>query len=330
MVTERRTFMIIDFHIHYTPEALVRDKLGPDGSPRTLFVNGNPAYTFHDKLFSLEKHLACMERAGVDIAVLSSGAGLVDDLKQCQTVNDQLKEVEERFPGRFLGLAHIPPLGGDPSFRELERAVYELGLKGVSIPSVIGKTELDAPELRPFYHKVQEMDLFIFVHPALSSSGHYLDYDLSRSVGREFQLVLAVIRLINGGILDEFPKLKLIISHLGGGIAALMGRIEPYQDKLFWGTADHPRHGKLPQKPFRDYFDKIYFDTGGFFGNVNAVKCALLEIKPENIVFGTDYPQEIRDETQIEKFVRDIKALPLSQGEINGILSENGKKLLRI
>ena len=322
--------MIIDFHIHYTPEELVRDKLGPDGSPRTLFVNDNPAYTFHGKLFSLEKHIACMDRAGVDIAVLSSGAGLIDDLRQCQMVNDKLKEIEERFTGRFLGLAHIPPLGGKPSFRELERAVYELGFKGVAIPSVIEKTELDAPELRPFYRKVSEMGLFIFVHPALSSSGAYLDYDLGRSVGREFQLVLTVIRLINGGILDEFPKLNFIISHLGGGIAALMGRIEPYQDKVFWGTAGHPRHGKLPRHPFRGYFDKLYFDTGGFFGNINAVKCALLEIKSKNIVFGTDYPQEIRDEAQIERFIRDIKGLPLSQKEIKSILGENGKELLKL
>ena len=322
--------MIIDFHIHYSPEELVRDKLGPGGSPRTVFSDGSPAYTYHDRLFRLEKHVACMDKAGVDIAVLSSGAGLTDDLNRCHMVNDKLKEVEERFPGRFLGLAHVPPLGGGLSIRELERAVIQLGFKGVSIPSIIGRTELDAPELRPFFQKVNEMGLFIFIHPALSSSGSYLDYDLGRSVGREFQLVLTVIRLINGGVLDEFPELNFIISHLGGGIAALMGRIEPYQDKVFWGTAEHPRHGKLPQRSFREYFDRIYFDTGGFFGNINAVKCALVEIKPKNIVFGTDYPQEIRDEIQVENFVKEIEKLPLSQGEKNDILSENGKKLLKI
>ena len=322
--------MIIDFHIHYSPEEFVRDQLGPGGSPRTVFLDGSPAYTYHDRLFALERHLACMDKAGVDIAVLSSGAGLTDDLNRCRLVNDKLKEVEERFPGRFLGLAHVPPLGGELSVRELERTVFQLGFKGVSVPSVIGKIELDAPELRPFFQKVNEMGLFIFIHPALSSSGSYLDYDLGRSVGREFQLVLTVIRLINGGVLDEFPELNFVISHLGGGIAALMGRIEPYQDKIFWGTGDHPRHGKLPQRPFREYIDRIYFDTGGFFGNINAVKCALVEIKPKNIVFGTDYPQEIRDEAQIGNFVKDIKKLPLSQEEIKGIFSENGRRLIKV
>jgi predicted TIM-barrel fold metal-dependent hydrolase len=326
----RRLTMIIDFHIHYTPEEMVRDKLGPGGSPRTVFVNGTPAYSYHNKLYALEKHIDAMDKAGIDVAVLSSGAGLVSDLNQCRRVNDRLKWVEGQFPGRFLGLAHVPPLGGEPSFRELERTVFELGFRGVSIPSVLGETELDAPELRPFFKKVSEMGLFVFIHPALSSSGNYLDYDLGRSVGREFQLVLTVIRLINGGVLDDFPELKFVVSHLGGGIAALLGRIEPYQDKEFWGTAQHPRHGKLPRGPFREYLDKIYFDTGGFFGNINAVKCALVEIKPKNIVFGTDYPQEIRDESQLVEFVRGFDTLSLSRDEINGIFSENGKQLLKI
>jgi aminocarboxymuconate-semialdehyde decarboxylase len=156
-----------------------------------------------------------------------------------------------------------------------------------------------------------------------------MDYDLGRSVGREFQLVLAVVRLINGGVMDEFPGLNFIISHLGGGIAALMGRIEPYQDKVFWMTADHDRHGKLPREPFRNYLDRLYFDLGGCFGNVNPVKCALVEIKPEKILLGTDYPQEMRTGLSVKEFVEAIKTLPLSQKQIDGILGENARIFLK-
>lgn len=322
--------MIIDFHIHYTPEELVRDKLGLGGSPRTIFVDGAPATTVHDRVFDLEKHIAFMDLAGIDMVVLSSAAGFVNDLNRCRMVNDKLKWVEGRFPGRILGMAHVPPLGGEASLRELERAALDLGFKGVAIPALLGEVELDAPVLRPFYQKVGELGLFIFIHPALSSSGNYFDYDLGRSVGREFQLVLAVIRLINGGVLDEFPELNIIISHLGGGIAALMSRIVSYQDRAFWGTADHPRHGKLPKEPFKSYLNRLYFDTGGIFGDINPVKCALLEIKAENILLGTDYPQEIRDGMVIKKFVKEIRNLPLTQKQIDTILSENGKKLLKI
>ncbi len=321
--------MIVDFHIHYSPEELVRPKLGPGGTPRTIFVNGVPTQMPQQQLFNLEQHVAAMDEAGVDVAVISSPSGLAPDINQCRMVNDKLKWVEESFPGRLEGMAHVPALGGEESFREMERCVSELGYKGVALPSLIGEIELDAPELRPFYRKAEELGLFVFVHPSLSSPGNYMDYDLGRSVGREFQLVLAVIRLINGGVMDEFPKLNFIISHLGGGIAALMGRIEPYQDKVFWMTQDHDRHGKLPREPFRNYLNRLCFDMGGCFGNINPVKCALVEIKPENLLLGTDYPQEMRDGKSIKRLVDEIKELPLSPKQINGILGENGRKFVK-
>jgi predicted TIM-barrel fold metal-dependent hydrolase len=321
--------MIVDFHIHYSPEELVRPKLGPGGAPRTIFVNGAPTQMPQQQLFALEDHIAAMDEAGVDVAVLSSASGLVNEVNQCRMVNDKLKWAEDRYPSRLQGMAHVPPLGGEESLHELERAASELGYKGVALPSLIGQTELDAPELWPFYRKAEELGLFVFVHPSLSSPGNYMDYDLGRSVGREFQLVLAVIRLINGGILDEFPGLSFIISHLGGGIAALMGRVEPYQDKAFWMTADHERHGKLPREPFRNYLNRLYFDMGGCFGNINPVKCALVEINPEKLLMGTDYPQEMRDAQSIKTFVDEIKKLPLSQEQIEGMLGENARQFLK-
>jgi predicted TIM-barrel fold metal-dependent hydrolase len=321
--------MIIDFHIHYSPEELVREKLGPGEAPRTIFVNGAPTQMPQKQLFALEDHVAAMDLAGVDLAVLTSPAGLVNDLKQCRMINDKLKSAEDRFPGRFQGMAHVPPLGGKESIRELKRTVSELGYKGVIISSLLGDLELDAPELRTFYRTAEELGLFVFVHPSLISPGNYLDYDLGRSVGREFQMALATIRLINGGILDDFPGLTFIISHLGGGIAALMGRIEPYQDKVFWMTADHPRHGKLPRGPFRNYLDRLYFDLGGCFGNVNPVKCALVEIKPEKLLLGTDYPQEMRTGESVKQFVEEINKLPLSKDQIDGILGANAKRFVK-
>jgi predicted TIM-barrel fold metal-dependent hydrolase len=148
--------------------------VGLGGRHRAMFVNGVPKR----KSFALEKHITAMDEAGVDVAVLSSPAGLAPDLNQCRMVNDKLKWVEESFPGRFEGMAHVPALGGAESFREMERCVSELGYKGVALPSLIGEIELDAPELRPFYRKAEELGLFVFVHPSLSSPGNYMDYDL--------------------------------------------------------------------------------------------------------------------------------------------------------
>ncbi|MDP2659218.1 MAG: amidohydrolase family protein, partial [Dehalococcoidia bacterium] len=243
-----------------------------------------------------------------------------------------IREAIGNYPGRFAGLAHVPPLGGEASHLELERASRELGFKGVAIESDIHGVTLDSRELWPFYERVQGLGLFIFVHPSLKTLGAEMmtDYDLARSVGREFGLVMATIRLINGGVLDDFPGLRVHMSHLGGGVAALMGRIRSYQDKEFWGTAGDVRHGKLPRRPFDEYFEQIYFDTGGFCGNINAVRSALLEMKPSQILFGTDYPQEIRSGTEVRAFIDDIRRMPIPQPDIEGILAENGRRLLGV
>jgi hypothetical protein len=110
---------------------------------------------------------------------------------------------------------------------------------------------LDARAFWDFYAKAVELDIPIFVHPALMPHGyaHALDHDLARVVGREFDLTLAATRLIAGGVLEAFPALKLVIAHFGGGIAAIKERL---QNKAYrFGT-------KLP-RAFAEYFDLLYF-----------------------------------------------------------------------
>ena len=324
--------MIIDFHIHYTPPELVKDRLPQGVATKVDYVQGLPMYIHHPALYDLEGHLRAMDLAGVDVGVISSGTGMGGTLEMCRRVNDALRDVEKRYPGRIRGLAHVPPLAGQPALDEMKRAAQELGFKGVAMVSSYGEVGPDAPELFPFYRTARALGLYVFVHPTLAAPGAaaplYQAYDLFRMVGREFDLVLAVVRLISGGVLDEFPDLRFVISHLGGGMAAIMGRIHNYQDKVFWGVADDPRHGKTPKHPYGYYLERLYFDTGGFFGHLNAVKAALLEIPARQLLFGTDYPQEIREGRKVKDFVAGLRTLPLPAETIQGILSENGRALL--
>lgn len=326
--------MIIDFHIHYTPQELVKDKLPSGAATRVDYVQGLPMYIHHPALYRLEGHLEAMDLAGVDVAVISSGAGMGGTLEMCRRVNDALHREEERYPGRIKGLAHVPPLEGQAALDEMKRAAQEMGFKGVAMVSSYGEVGLDSLDLFPFYRAAHELGLYVFVHPTLAAPGAaaplYQDYDLFRMVGREFDMVLAVVRLISGGVLDEFPALRVVISHLGGGIAALMGRIHNYQDKVFWGVADDPRHGRIPKHPYAYYLERLYFDTGGFFGSLNAVKAAMLEIPASRLLFGTDYPQEIREAKKIRDFVEGIRTLPILREAVQGLLGENGRGLLGV
>jgi predicted TIM-barrel fold metal-dependent hydrolase len=320
--------MIIDFHIHYCPEELLRPKMSPDGRPKTFFVGDKPGDCVLPLRYQIEKHIEMMDYAGVDTIVLSSGEGMRENLANSRFVNDRLKELEGRYPGRIVGMAHTPPLGGAEAFSELERCKRELSFRGAAMHSINSGKEVDDPALWPFYEKVQELGMYLFIHPGPAIYSEYMDYDLGRSVGREGHLMAVVVRLINGGVLDDFPGMKIVMSHLGGGFALWITRILSYQNKEFWGTAGHPRHGKKAKRPFRDYLSEMYFDTGGLTGDINPVKATLAEVSPKNILFGTDYPLEIREGDTVKNFIQKIRDLPLSEAEVAGILSENARPLI--
>jgi predicted TIM-barrel fold metal-dependent hydrolase len=302
---------IIDFQHHYTPRELFKEDPG-DRRILQYDENGAPSYIFHRMLFDLDEHIRMMDFAGVDAAVLTSGAGMCADLERSRFINDKVKEAERNYPGRFIGAAHAHPLGGPEAFRELERCSGELGFPGVVITSEVEGLFIDAPEFEPFWETAERLGMYVFVHPALklNDSRQFNAYDTARSVGREFSLIMAAIRLVNSGVFDRHPALTIQMAHLSGGIASVLGRIRSYQDKEFWATAGNPRHGIKPQHDF-DYYlrENFVFDTAGFCGAIQAVKIALLELPVSRIVFATDYPQEIRAPEAVRKFVSELRGL---------------------
>ena len=204
------------------------------------------------------------------------------------------------------------------------------GFPGVVITSETEGRFIDDPAFEPFWAEAEKLGLFVFVHPALKLNfpQQFDAYDTARSVGREFSLIMATIRLINSGVFDRHPSLIVHMAHLGGGIASMLGRIRGYQDKDFWGTADNPRHGAKPRHELDHYLrQNVVFDTAGFCGALGAVKAALIEIPASRIVFATDYPQEIRERAAVREFVEELRALG---GDGEAILSGNVRKLLRL
>ena len=316
---KRKKKMIIDFQHHYTPKELF--KADPEAGNKTYYdENGVPSYSFHSLLYDLDEHIKMMDVAGIDVAVLSCAEGMCGTIEKCRIANDRIYEATKNYPGRFIGTAHTHPLGGKESFKELDRCKNELGYPGVVITSEFDGN-LDDPGLDPFWGKAQELGLYVFIHPALKldHGAQYDAYDLARSVGREFSLVQAVIRLINGGILDRYPDLVIQIAHLGGGIASVLGRIRSYQDKIFWGTKDNEKHGNLPVYDFDHYLrNRLVFDTAGFCGDVRSVETSLIELSPDRVVFATDYPQEIRERDKVKGFLDGIRNL-----------KDAGKKILQ-
>src|SRR5215510_6106559 len=211
--------MLVDFQHHYTPPELLGT--AGDAVSARLDAEGNPSYLQNPLLSDLPAHIRMMDRAGIDAAVLSCAVGYDQpDLATCRLINDRIHQAERDFPGRFIGLAHVPALAPAEAAAELKRCAVELGFPGVVIASEMQGEPLDAEALRPFWKAVADLDLYVFVHPlaAVIRWQHMNADDLGRMLGWEFSLMTNTVRLINGGVLDELPTLKVQFSHFAGGI----------------------------------------------------------------------------------------------------------------
>lgn len=317
--------MVIDFEHHYIPVELGR-RLGMKMDNKVAVRQGDAAV--HAQLFDIEAQLRDMDRTGIDVAVQSCILGWDTTLENCRLINDCTSEMQKKFPSRFVGLAHIPPLEGAPALDELKRASDDLGLKGVTISSQVAGLPLDAREFEPFLQAVEELGLPILIHPALAPKGYELlnDYMLPIILTREFDLGVAVTRLIAGGVLERHATLKIVVSHFGGGMTGYKERIARSSYRF-----------KLP-KPFADYFSLLYFDMAGFEGSPIALRCALEGIKPERMVFATDYPQNFNSSDPksgksvdgIRDYIEEIQNLPLDQSVKSDMLGGTAARLLKL
>jgi aminocarboxymuconate-semialdehyde decarboxylase len=313
--------MVVDFQHHYVPVELAKKRGLYSDKTTYLQEGGRRATTMHARLYDLDLQLKDMREAGIDVSVLSCLLGWNASLDECRLINDDLSRVQAKYPAKFVGLAQAPVLEGKEALQEIDRAIRSLSLKGVTITSQIKGVSLDSPKLYELYEKVCELDVPVFVHPALVPVGYELlqDYDLPRVLGREVDLTVATTRLIAGGILDRFPKLKLVIAHFGGGIAAVKDRL-------------------VGKGSFADYFEMLYFDLAGFEGGLPALHCALQGIRPERLVFASDYPQDftgVNTDTgkgmqELKGYIDTIRKLPLGEETKDGILGSTAMALLKL
>ncbi|MEA2905292.1 MAG: aminocarboxymuconate-semialdehyde decarboxylase [Alphaproteobacteria bacterium] len=321
--------MVIDFQQHYTPPELLKGDR--NAVSVSLDENGNPRYLLNPLLSDLSGHVRVMDRAGIDAGVLSCAPGFDQpDLATCRLINDRLRQAVNDHPGRFIGLAHVPALKPAEAAAELKRCAVDLGFPGVVIASELQGQPLDAPALRPFWRAAADLGLYVFVHPLPNViAWQPMDADdLGRMLGWEFSLMVATVRVINSGLLDELPGLKIQFAHFSGGIGRYLGRIRGFQQRDKWGTAAVPRHGRGPQKPFDHYLEqRLFYDCGGWAGPDHAgewgaewVRFGLQEVALSQCVFATDYPQAVRDADEVAAYVAAVRALgPDARAMVAGV-----------
>ena len=242
----------------------------------------------------------------------------------------------DSHPGRFIALAHVPALKAAEAAAEMKRCAVDLKFPGVVIGSELQGQALDAEALRPFWRAAADLGIYVFIHPlpnVIRWEQMYAD-DFGRMLGWEFSLMTATLRVINSGLLDELPGLKIQFSHFSGGIGRYLGRIRGFQQRDKWGTAAVPGHGRRPKLPIDHYLEqRLFYDCGGWAGPDHAgawgahwVAFGLQEVALSQTVFATDYPQAVRDPQEVADYVAAVRALgPNGRALVDGL---NAEKLI--
>ncbi|MFC1815615.1 amidohydrolase family protein [Thermodesulfobacteriota bacterium] len=316
--------MITDVHNHYLPEKIARAYGAEPGKAVTVVENGIPKRRVGDSHYILAERLKAMDAAGVLLQLLSCPVGWQGSPQECRSLNDNLYEIQNQYPERFNGLASIP-IGYEEKeiISEIHRTINELKLKGFTICAQPGGMPLDEKKLWPIYKEIEAIGAGVFIHPSPIPPGFdaLTGHDLHRVIGREFELVTAVSRVIYGKVLDEFPKIKLVFSHFGGGIANLTERTDPKYKPWY-------EMRKL-SRDYGEYLNMLYFDTAGFAGGMRAFRSALEVLGSSNLLFGSDYPMDFIQGDQIKKYVDNLKAF-LPEHDYQKIMADNATRVFNL
>jgi predicted TIM-barrel fold metal-dependent hydrolase len=273
-----------------------------------------------------ELRLREMDAGGIDIQVLSEAEPGVQNLTPEQAVplarvsNDLLFAAVERNPGRFAGFATLPTPDPAAAARELERAVKELRFCGAMVHGSSRGHFLDERQFWPIFESASALDVPIYLHPCTPQpavfDAYYKDYpQLGRAaLGFGIEMAVQAARLVVSGVFDEFPKLKIILGHLGEAL--------PF---VLWRANDTLSRRAKQRRSFREYFrDHFFITTSGNF-SPPALQCAITELGVERILFAVDWPFQPNGEA-----VAFVENADLTAPEREQIFGTNARALLRI
>ena len=202
-------------------------------------------------------------------------------------VNEFTAREVRKHSDNVVGLATVPLQDVDRAVRELLYAIKELGLRGVVTGSNVNGRGFDEEAFQPFFQKVQELDVPVFIHPNNPAGIERIpNYYLTNFLGYTLESTIAAAKLVFGGVLDRYPNLKICLSHAGGVLPFLLGRLERGQS-MRPETGEHCRH------PFPYYLKNFYVDTITY--RADTLRFVLGVMPPGHVFMGTDYPYDMAE-----------------------------------
>ncbi|RZS85543.1 amidohydrolase family protein [Pigmentiphaga kullae] len=267
-----------------------------------------------------------MDKAGIERVVLSqSGPGVQAEpdtalaLRRARENNDFLAERIARRPDRYAGFAMLSMHDPHEAARELERSVKQLGFKGSLVNGHTLGRYYEGREYDPFWERMQELDVPMYLHPIDPWKPlHALDGApvlAGASWGWGVETASHALRLVFGGVFDRFPRLKVILGHMGEGL--------PFQRWRFDSRfAAYPYGISLQRRPSEYIGTNLLITTSGVCSHPTLVG-AVGEMGVDAVMFSVDYPYE-----STEAAARFIDTAPLERAQLEAICHGNAARIL--
>jgi aminocarboxymuconate-semialdehyde decarboxylase len=323
---------IIDSHFHWWPREILEQlskrsgypcaKLNERGGYTYIGHEGRPPLRSWAEWFDLDRQLEHMDRLGHEVSVVCSLGPLsiyfsdlpVDEGRDAAFMwNEHMAGAQRAYPGRVWATAAVPMTDTEVAIEVLDHAINKLGLIGVNIPGSIGRdTRIDADRLAPFYARVEQLGVPLFLHPTDAVFGEDLEgYNgaLQLSLGRIIEVSVAASRLVFSGLMERHPDLKIVMSHTGGALPYQSGRMDK-----------NGKNAKLPHPPSA-YIRRMYTDTVS--PHSMGIKFALDYYGIDHIMYGSDYP--CWDPATALALIEDIG---LPESDLEKILCGNAERIL--
>ena len=308
-----------------------------DGPGRNVIEYGRRAgdhmrYIYEQLLDVGEKRIAAMDEAGIDVQVLSIITPGTEQLEAAEAIriaretNDFVADAVTKYPNRFAGFAALPTAAPDKAVTELELRVQKYGFKGAVINGHIKSQYLDDKFFWPILECAEKLDVPIVLHPAPPPkpiidtyyggfAPEVTDTLATMGWGWHIDTAVHVIRMIVGGVFDKYPKLQVLIGHLGEGLPFMLERMD-------WALP--PKMTGL-KRQISDYLrQNISYSFSGFNYTATFLDL-LLEVGVDRIMFSVDYPYG-----SMAKARAFLEQLPVSTADREKIAHGNAERLLKL
>jgi predicted TIM-barrel fold metal-dependent hydrolase len=284
-----------------------------------------------------DRRLREMDKHGVEMMILSLNAPAIQaipDVARADAIarkaNDYLAEQVRKRPERFQGLAALPMQDPELATNELRRCVQDLGLKGALVNgfSQINDKDTaayyDLAHYWPFWQAVESLDVPFYLHPRNPLAGQTRIYDghswlLGPSWAFGQETAVHALRLMGSGLFDKYPRLKIILGHLGENLPYSVWRVDNCNG---WVEG---RHNYPAQKKIADYFyANFYLTTSGNF-HTQTLIAAMMELGADRILFSIDWPFE-----NVSHAADWFDRVPISEADRLKIGRTNALKLFKL